>query len=70
MERDRDIVDSVELVVATPKDNKEELRSGTWYTVRQAYQRKKPVKLIWPEGQIEDYEDYKYRINDCEFKES
>lgn len=34
--RDRDIVDSVDFLIGCPKTKKEELRSGTWTTLRYA----------------------------------
>jgi hypothetical protein len=42
--RDRTIVDSVEFMIATPKTDKEQLRSGTWTTIR--YTRKMGKSLI------------------------
>ena len=46
LERNRDIVDACDILIATPKSAKEELRSGTWATVRYAIKSHKPVKLI------------------------
>lgn len=51
IERDHDIVDAVDTLVAIPKGFEEEQRSGTWATVR--YARKKStvrVIIIWPDG--------------------
>lgn len=45
--RDKDIVDECTLLLAAPLDeNKEELRSGTWQTVRYARKIKKPYILL------------------------
>lgn len=44
--RDHDIVDETDLLVATPKTTEEEVRSGTWTTVRYARKQGKPVKII------------------------
>jgi hypothetical protein len=46
--RDRDIVDAVDTMVATPV-GLEEIRSGTWTTVRYAKRQEKPVRIIYPE---------------------
>lgn len=45
--RDRDIVDAVETMVATPV-GLEEIRSGTWTTVRYARRKEKPIHIIYP----------------------
>ena len=44
LDRNKMIVDETNLLIATPKGNKEVLRSGTWSTVR--YARKKEKFLI------------------------
>lgn len=45
--RDKDIVDECTLLLAAPLDeNKEELRSGTWQTIRYARKIKKPYILL------------------------
>jgi len=46
LERDRCIVDSTIGMIAAPKSNKEERRSGTWYTVRYARKMNKTVILL------------------------
>lgn len=43
LERDRHIVDSCDILIAAPKSDKEERRSGTWYTIRYAKKNKKYV---------------------------
>lgn len=64
--RDHDIVDNVEVMVATPQQNEEILRSGTWATIRYA---KKVIKkdkgnckrlyVLLPNGKIEFYDKTK-----------
>lgn len=44
LERNRDIVDFTQLLIAAPRTAQEELRSGTWATVR--YARKTGKKVI------------------------
>jgi hypothetical protein len=51
--RNREIVDACETLLATPADMTEQLRSGTWATVRYAKLRGKPVLLILPNGNRE-----------------
>lgn len=43
LERNRDIVDSVDFLIALP-------RSGTWSTIRYARHCQKPVFIIFPDG--------------------
>jgi hypothetical protein len=52
LQRNQEICHESQLLIATPDDYKEELRSGTWATIR--YARKKNVKIIivWPNGSI------------------
>lgn len=50
--RNHDIVDESELLIATPKENLEQLRSGTWATIRYAIKKGKPVVIILPDGRI------------------
>ena len=49
--RNQNIVDASELLLATPKQE-EELRSGTWLTIRYARKKKKPIVIFWPDGTI------------------
>lgn len=47
--RNRIIVESSQAMVATPK-GQEELRSGTWSTIRYALKIKRPLWVIYPDG--------------------
>ena len=49
LDRNHAIVDAVDLLIAVPR-SAEELRSGTWSTVRYARKQDKPVIIIWPDG--------------------
>jgi hypothetical protein len=51
--RNKDIVDDSDVLIATPRHPKEELRSGTWATVRYAKRIKKRVVIILPDGKIQ-----------------
>jgi hypothetical protein len=51
--RNWDIAMACDELIATPKGLKEELRSGTWATVRYFKKLVKPVTLIFPDGTIE-----------------
>jgi hypothetical protein len=48
--RNRDIVDNSDVLIATPKSKDEEVRSGTWSTVRYARKMKKKVIIVFPDG--------------------
>jgi hypothetical protein len=50
--RNKDIVIETASLIAAPADPVEQLRSGTWSTVRFARQRGKPVFLILPDGTV------------------
>ncbi len=48
IERNHDIVDAVDIVIAAPKERYEVLRSGTWATIRYARTAGKTVHVIDP----------------------
>ena len=50
LERNHDIVDACDVLIACPRTLEEELRSGTWATVRYARNTGKPVAIIWKDG--------------------
>lgn len=44
--RDRKIVDNTEFLIGAPLQDDEQLRSGTWTTIRHARKTKKPYKVL------------------------
>lgn len=46
--RDRDIVDETDRMVAAPRSQQEETRSGTWTTVRYARKKKREIDMVYP----------------------
>lgn len=50
LERNKTIVDSCDLLIATPKDSRPELRSGTWATIRYAKKKGTSVCIVYPDG--------------------
>ena len=53
VERNHDIVDESDYLIATPGEYKEQLRSGTWSTIRYARKKKKKIVIIYPDGAVE-----------------
>lgn len=68
--RDKDIVTDTDVLIATPKEQISQHRSGTWTTIRYAREAQKPLLLIWPDGSslveqvagVETAEGYRNRI--------
>ncbi len=52
LDRNRVIVDNGEALVACPGGRHEEMRSGTWATVRYARKRGKKLWIVWPDGAV------------------
>lgn len=50
--RDKDIVAASDMLVATPLQDEEVLRSGTWATIRYARNKRIPIKIIQRNGTI------------------
>lgn len=48
--RNHDIVDASYLLLATPEQGKEVMRSGTWSTIRYARKKHKQVTVYLPDG--------------------
>ena len=48
--RNKFMVSRIEVLLATPKEDHEVLRSGTWATIRAALKLWKTVIIIWPDG--------------------
>lgn len=55
IERNHDIVDETEILIATPKEAQQILRSGTWATIRYAKKIGRRVVLIPPNGKSYTY---------------
>lgn len=53
LDRNRDIVDECDLLIAAPRHDAEEMRSGTWATVRYARQTGKPIRIVYADGEVE-----------------
>lgn len=53
LDRNRDMVDAAEILLACPQ-GPEEQRSGTWATVRYARSVGIPIVLFWPDGRTTD----------------
>lgn len=51
--RNDDIVRSSDILLATPKEDHEELRSGTWSTIRRARRVHLPHIIVWPDGSVD-----------------
>lgn len=49
-ERNRDIVNECDVLVACPGTMEELNHGGTWYTIRYARKLSKRVVIIWPDG--------------------
>lgn len=52
LDRNKKIVDDGEMLVGTPK-GKEELRSGTWSTIRYARKKGRPIVIIDRDGNLD-----------------
>jgi hypothetical protein len=51
LERNKDIVKAVDLMIAMPAEMEERRRgSGTWFTIREARRQNKPLFIIWPDA--------------------
>jgi hypothetical protein len=53
IERNHDIVNETEVLIAVPKEFEEQLRSGTWATVRYAYKVGRKIIVVFPDGSID-----------------
>ncbi len=52
LERNRHIVNTTAALIATPGETEEQLRSGTWSTVRYARKLRRPVYVVFPDGSV------------------
>lgn len=57
LDRNRDIVVVTDELWATPGGFTEELRSGTWSTIRRALRAGKKIRYFWPDGTVTIEED-------------
>lgn len=48
--RNKEMVDTADLIIAFPASDKEEFRSGTWSTIRYARKKKKALIIVYPDG--------------------
>jgi len=53
IERNHTIVEASSVLVACPKLGVQEIRSGTWSTIRYAEKNGVMVLVIWPDGKME-----------------
>jgi hypothetical protein len=63
LDRDRDIVDESDVMIATPETEQEKQRSGTWYTIRYAKKviksgkgRCKKLYIVKPDGKVDFFD--------------
>ena len=54
LDRNHDIVDDSDILIACPGEKEEVLRSGTWATIRYAKKQGKSVIIIYPDGEVEN----------------
>lgn len=53
LQRNHNIVDAADTVIAFPPTKKEIMRSGTWSTIRYARKQNKPIVIIHSDGDVE-----------------
>lgn len=59
--RNCNIVNETDLLIACPKGQHEETRSGTWATIRYARKQKGIIVILWPDGKY-TYEEHKIPV--------
>lgn len=52
LNRDKAIVQASAVLLAVPKTATNQTRSGTWYTIRYALMKGRPVRIFLPDGQV------------------
>jgi hypothetical protein len=52
LKRNTEIVKESDILIACPKEREEQLRSGTWSTVRRARRYNKNIIILFPDGTI------------------
>lgn len=63
LDRDRDIVDLSNIILATPNSYNSQPRSGTWYTINYALSVDKPLLVVYPDGSVKRSTNYANYIN-------
>lgn len=53
--RNQDIVEAAHAMIATPGERTEQVRSGTWATIRMAKRAKCPIRVVFPDGTFTDF---------------
>lgn len=53
--RNAKIVADADVLVACPAEHTPQRRGGTWHTVRLAQEKRIPVAVVWPDGEVEEY---------------
>lgn len=54
LDRNKEIVINSDVLIATPGEDQEQLRSGTWSTVRFARKQHRPIYLVLPDGKVKE----------------
>lgn len=57
LDRDRDVVDGTDELLATPREDYEAHNGGTWYTVRYARSLGRFIQIVWPDGTVHSEND-------------
>lgn len=52
LDRNHDIVNATDWLLALPATEQEVQRSGTWATIRYARRQRKPIVIIYPDGHV------------------
>ena len=52
LERNTEIAKESDILIACPKEREEQLRSGTWSTVRRARKQNRNILILFPDGFI------------------
>lgn len=52
LQRNREIVQATNMLLATPGSEREVMRAGTWATIRYAREARKPSIVIYPSGKF------------------
>lgn len=61
LDRDSDIADDCMVLIATPRGDREVMRSGTWATVRRAEKLRRGLLIAAPSGVVVNYYDVRLK---------